>query len=85
MNEILIIFAKAKTCIYVDIWLSHKFQITVEGDGYDENKSPHSSYERFEGVTVGRMALVRSVRIGKCFSLSSHSLPAESMTKFVIL
>lgn len=33
-------------------------QIAVEGDGYDENKSPHSPYERFEGVTVGRMALM---------------------------
>lgn len=33
-------------------------QIAVEGDGYDENKSPHSSYERFEGVTVGRIALM---------------------------
>ncbi|KAL6254200.1 hypothetical protein P5V15_014822 [Pogonomyrmex californicus] len=33
-------------------------QIAVEGDGYEENKSPHSSFERFEGVTVGRMALM---------------------------
>ncbi|XP_011879110.1 PREDICTED: synaptonemal complex protein SC65-like isoform X2 [Vollenhovia emeryi] len=33
-------------------------QIAVEGDGYEENISPHSSYERFEGVTVGRMALM---------------------------
>ncbi|KMQ88258.1 prolyl 3-hydroxylase 2-like protein [Lasius niger] len=33
-------------------------QIAVEGDGYEENKSPHSPYERFEGVTIGRMALM---------------------------
>ncbi|XP_018399168.1 PREDICTED: prolyl 3-hydroxylase 2-like [Cyphomyrmex costatus] len=33
-------------------------QIAVEGDGYEENKNPHSSYERFEGVTVGRIALM---------------------------
>ncbi|XP_011057841.1 PREDICTED: prolyl 3-hydroxylase 2-like isoform X1 [Acromyrmex echinatior] len=33
-------------------------QIAVEGDGYEENKSPHSSYERFEGVTIGRIALM---------------------------
>ncbi|XP_024880411.1 prolyl 3-hydroxylase 2-like isoform X2 [Temnothorax curvispinosus] len=33
-------------------------QIAVEGDGYEENKSPHSPYERFEGVTVGRIALM---------------------------
>ncbi|CAL7946478.1 unnamed protein product [Xylocopa violacea] len=30
----------------------------VEGDGYNENKSPHSKYERFEGITVGRTALM---------------------------
>lgn len=30
----------------------------VEGDGYNEYKSPHSKYERFEGITVGRAALV---------------------------
>jgi len=35
----------------------------MEGDGYEGNKSPHSSYERFEGVTVGRMALVRIIYI----------------------
>ncbi|XP_028045555.1 prolyl 3-hydroxylase 2 isoform X2 [Monomorium pharaonis] len=33
-------------------------QIAVEGDGYEENKNPHSPYERFEGVTIGRMALM---------------------------
>lgn len=31
----------------------------VEGDGYDENKSPHSEHEKFEGITVGRAALVK--------------------------
>ncbi|XP_050584076.1 prolyl 3-hydroxylase 1-like isoform X1 [Bombus affinis] len=30
----------------------------VEGDGYSENKSPHSKYEKFEGITVGRAALM---------------------------
>ncbi|XP_076244601.1 prolyl 3-hydroxylase 1 isoform X2 [Calliopsis andreniformis] len=30
----------------------------VEGDGYNEYKSPHSKYERFEGITVGRAALM---------------------------
>ncbi|CAK9805831.1 Prolyl 3-hydroxylase 1 [Anthophora quadrimaculata] len=30
----------------------------VEGDGYNENKSPHSKYERFEGITIGRTALM---------------------------
>ncbi|XP_078048000.1 prolyl 3-hydroxylase 1 isoform X2 [Augochlora pura] len=30
----------------------------VEGDGYNEYKSPHSKYERFEGITVGRIALM---------------------------
>ncbi|XP_034172904.2 prolyl 3-hydroxylase 2 isoform X1 [Osmia lignaria lignaria] len=30
----------------------------VEGDGYSENKSPHSKYERFEGITIGRTALM---------------------------
>ncbi|XP_076659002.1 prolyl 3-hydroxylase 1 isoform X2 [Halictus rubicundus] len=30
----------------------------VEGDGYNEYKSPHSKYERFEGITVGRVALM---------------------------
>jgi hypothetical protein len=34
-------------------------QVAVEGDGYEGNKSPHSPYERFEGVTVGRIALVK--------------------------
>ncbi|RLU20866.1 hypothetical protein DMN91_007480 [Ooceraea biroi] len=33
-------------------------QIAVEGDGYEGNKNPHSPFERFEGVTVGRMALM---------------------------
>nr|XP_012234724.1 PREDICTED: prolyl 3-hydroxylase 2-like isoform X1 [Linepithema humile] len=33
-------------------------QGAVEGDGYMGNKSPHSSYERFEGMTVGRVALM---------------------------
>lgn len=31
----------------------------VQGDGYKGNKSPHSDFERFEGVTLGRAALVR--------------------------
>ena len=31
----------------------------IEGDGYDENKSPHSKHEKFEGITVGRAALVK--------------------------
>jgi len=44
----------------------------VEGDGYEENKSPHSSYERFEGATVGRMALVRIADIRKYFLLPFH-------------
>nr|XP_033341230.1 prolyl 3-hydroxylase 2-like isoform X1 [Megalopta genalis] len=30
----------------------------VEGDGYNEYKSPHSKHERFEGITVGRIALM---------------------------
>lgn len=30
----------------------------VVGDGYENNKSPHSKYELFEGLTVGRTALV---------------------------
>ncbi|XP_054005345.1 prolyl 3-hydroxylase 1-like isoform X1 [Hylaeus anthracinus] len=30
----------------------------VEGDGYSEFKSPHSKYERFEGITIGRIALM---------------------------
>ncbi|XP_043529191.1 prolyl 3-hydroxylase 1-like isoform X2 [Frieseomelitta varia] len=30
----------------------------IEGDGYDENKSPHSKHEKFEGITVGRAALM---------------------------
>ncbi|XP_015594433.1 prolyl 3-hydroxylase 2 [Cephus cinctus] len=30
----------------------------VEGDGYEENKSPHSKFEVFEGVTLGRAALM---------------------------
>ncbi|XP_011151167.1 prolyl 3-hydroxylase 2 isoform X1 [Harpegnathos saltator] len=38
--------------------LTQLAQIAVEGDGYEENKSPHSPYERFEGVTVGRVALM---------------------------
>ncbi|XP_014480867.1 PREDICTED: prolyl 3-hydroxylase 1-like isoform X2 [Dinoponera quadriceps] len=38
--------------------LTQLAQIAVEGDGYEENKSPHSPYERFEGVTVGRAALM---------------------------
>lgn len=33
----------------------------VEGDGYNEYKSPHSKHEKFEGITVGRVALVRSL------------------------
>lgn len=36
---------------------------TIEGDGYTENKSPHSKYEKFEGITIGRVALM--VYIGK--------------------
>jgi len=31
----------------------------VQGDGYKGNKSPHTDFERFEGVTLGRAALVR--------------------------
>ncbi|CAD6204817.1 GSCOCG00002996001-RA-CDS [Cotesia congregata] len=30
----------------------------VVGDGYENNKSPHSKYELFEGLTVGRAALM---------------------------
>ncbi|KAK0162063.1 hypothetical protein PV327_008431 [Microctonus hyperodae] len=30
----------------------------MEGDGYDNNKSPHSKYELFEGLTLGRTALM---------------------------
>ncbi|XP_066602566.1 prolyl 3-hydroxylase 2-like isoform X2 [Prorops nasuta] len=30
----------------------------VQGDGYDEHKSPHSKFEKFEGLTVGRTALL---------------------------
>ncbi|XP_031839217.2 prolyl 3-hydroxylase 1 isoform X1 [Nomia melanderi] len=30
----------------------------VEGDGYNEYKSPHSRHEKFEGITVGRVALM---------------------------
>lgn len=51
----------------------YKFQFAVEGDGYEENKSPHSSFERFEGVTVGRMALVRIASIRKHSPLSFHA------------
>ncbi|XP_029678000.1 prolyl 3-hydroxylase 2-like [Formica exsecta] len=40
-------------------------QIAIEGDGYEENKSPHSPYERFEGVTVGRMALMMYFNLTK--------------------
>nr|CAD7410608.1 unnamed protein product [Timema cristinae] len=29
----------------------------IEGDGYSGNISPHTSSERFEGVTLGRAAL----------------------------
>nr|CAD7411293.1 unnamed protein product [Timema poppensis] len=29
----------------------------IEGDGYNGNISPHTSSERFEGVTLGRAAL----------------------------
>jgi hypothetical protein len=36
------------------------FQVAaVQGDGYSGNKSPHTHFEKFEGVTVGRAALVR--------------------------
>jgi len=31
----------------------------VQGDGYKGNKSPHTDFERFEGVSLGRAALVR--------------------------
>ncbi|XP_029178230.1 prolyl 3-hydroxylase 1-like [Nylanderia fulva] len=37
----------------------------VEGDGYEENKSPHSPYERFEGVTIGRIALMMYFNLTK--------------------
>ncbi|KAG7199780.1 hypothetical protein KM043_000443 [Ampulex compressa] len=30
----------------------------TEGDGYEERRSPHSIYERFEGLTIGRAALM---------------------------
>ncbi|KAJ9587061.1 hypothetical protein L9F63_019344, partial [Diploptera punctata] len=30
----------------------------VQGDGYLGNKSPHTNYEKFEGVTLGRVALL---------------------------
>ncbi|XP_015123509.1 cartilage-associated protein isoform X2 [Diachasma alloeum] len=30
----------------------------VEGDGYTNNKSPHSKFEKFEGLTLGRTALM---------------------------
>lgn len=30
----------------------------MTGDGYDGNKSPHSPREKFEGVSLGRAALV---------------------------
>ncbi|XP_016841537.1 prolyl 3-hydroxylase 2 [Nasonia vitripennis] len=29
-----------------------------EGDGYENNQSPHSEFERFEGVTIGRLAML---------------------------
>lgn len=36
------------------------FQVAaVQGDGYSGNKSPHTDFERFEGVSLGRTALVR--------------------------
>jgi len=31
----------------------------VQGDGYKGNKSPHTDFERFEGVSLGRAAMVR--------------------------
>lgn len=31
----------------------------MQGDGYSGNKSPHTDFEKFEGVTLGRVALVR--------------------------
>ncbi|XP_021914351.1 prolyl 3-hydroxylase 1-like isoform X2 [Zootermopsis nevadensis] len=30
----------------------------VQGDGYSGNKSPHTNFERFEGVSLGRTALL---------------------------
>ncbi|XP_069694101.1 cartilage-associated protein-like isoform X2 [Periplaneta americana] len=30
----------------------------VQGDGYSDNKSPHTNFERFEGVSLGRAALL---------------------------
>jgi hypothetical protein len=36
------------------------FQVAaVQGDGYSGNRSPHTNFERFEGVSLGRAALVR--------------------------
>lgn len=32
-----------------------------EGDGYENNQSPHSEFERFEGVTIGRLAMVKII------------------------
>lgn len=66
-SKIWIIFAERGS----HISYSYVLQIAVEGDGYEDNKSPHSFHERFEGATVGRMALVRIVR--KCSPLSSHA------------
>lgn len=33
----------------------------VKGDGYEDNKSPHSKNELFEGLTLGRAALVNII------------------------
>lgn len=30
----------------------------VQGDGYYDNKSPHTQMERFEGITINRAALL---------------------------
>ncbi|XP_076177927.1 prolyl 3-hydroxylase 1 isoform X2 [Ptiloglossa arizonensis] len=41
-----------------DLLMQLASMTAVEGDGYNEYKSPHSKYERFEGITVGRIALM---------------------------
>ncbi|XP_043256674.1 prolyl 3-hydroxylase 1-like [Colletes gigas] len=46
-----------------DLLIQLASMTAVEGDGYDKYKSPHSKYERFEGITIGRIALM--VYIGK--------------------
>lgn len=55
----------------------------VHGDGYNDKKSPHTEMERFEGVTLGRAALLVYFSLLDSQSLQLYLNVSERAKKFL--